>query len=257
MSHRRAGAAICVNVSEHDDFHLPTDPIEIVSWSCDNLKIKRAVIPDDGGEVFYAKAVTGAYDDEFRMTRFGARLCEAGRLIGVAYGFLFRVPGGVESPNAAIFYDWCDSASSEVAVLARSILDSGAFERLFAAGDLLAFDAFEFTAETPATSQCAALRKVAILLKRRFRGLGTAIITVHPAGTGPPPTARTGTREVIKYRRDLDRILKVAGELNLGTCLKPKTPTGDVLIVRGHSLAHEEEIRELLRRTHGNQTDIR
>lgn len=245
----------CLTVSEHHDFHLPTDPIEIVLWSSDNQKVTRAVFPDDGGELLYATAVTGAYDDELRMTRFGARLCEAGRLLGVAYGFLFRVRRGAEPPDAAVFYDWCDSASSEAAVLARSILDSGASERLFAAGDLLAFDAYEFAAETPATNQCAALRKLAVLLKRRFRGLGTAVITVHPAGSGPPPGTHTGTQSVTAYRRQLDRLLKVARDLGLGTCLKPKAPTEDVLIVRGHSLSHEEEIRELLRRTHGARTD--
>lgn len=235
-------------MSASNRFRLPTDPTEIVSWSNDWDRISRVALPG-GGELLYAKAICGAYEDELWMTRFGARCVDREVLIGVVYGYVFRVRPGFEPPSAEVFYDWCDSASDEAAALARWVLDASAFAGLFDDGDVLAIDAYEFLRDVPADRQRAALHAVARALKKRFRRLGQAVITVHPHQLGTAPKANADARRVTTYRRALERLLPIATDVRLGAVLRPKAPSDDRLVVRGHPLSFDEELLELVRRT--------
>ena len=133
--------------------------------------------------------------------------------------------------------------------LARWILDRARYDELFATGDGLAVDAFEFLPETALATQRVLLREVATALKRRYRQLSRAAVVVHPHHLGEPPKSDSGSRRVRAYRRALDTVMQMAQELRLGERLRPKKPTEDLLIGRDRSIDFDGELLELVRRT--------
>lgn len=229
-------------------FQVLTDLPENLRRSSENGRIMH--VPLNGAnELFFTRMSSGADYEGLRMVRFGARFQARRQLIGVAYGIVFQVRAGWAPPNAEVFYDWCDSTTAEAADLARWILDSGHYDELFATGDVLAFDAFEFLPEIGPEAQQASLRDVATALKRRFRRLSRAALVVHPHHFGEPPKIDSGSRRVGVYRRALESVLQMAWQLHLGERLRPTTPMDDLLIGRGRSIDLDGELFELARRT--------
>lgn len=207
-------------------------------------------LPLEGAsELFLTRMGSDADYEGFRMFRFGALFRLNERLVGVAYGIVFQVRRGWAPPDAEVFYDWCDSTTGEVAEVARGILDSGQYDALFANGDVLAIDAFEFLPDLALETRRSALRQVAIALKRRFRPLGHAVVVVHPHHLAEPPKIDSGSRRVKAYRRALEANLEMARELRLGERLRPKTPTEDLLIGRERSIDLNGELLQLALRS--------
>lgn len=207
-------------------------------------------VPLEGAsELFITQVGSDADYEGLRMLRFGARFLSGKQLIGVVYGIVFQVRRGWAPPDDEVFYDWCDSTTGEIAEVARGILDSGQYETLFAGGDVLAIDAFEFLPKLDVETQRAALRQAAVALKRRFRRLGRAVIVAHPHHLAEPPKINASSRRVQAYRRALEGILEMAQELRLGEKMRPRAPTDDLIIGRERSLDLNGELLELARRS--------
>ena len=228
-------------------FQVPTELPETL-LPCSASRRVTHVPLEGANELFFTRVGSDADYDGLRMIRFGARFVVRQRLIGVAYGLVFHVRPGWAPPEAEEFYDWCDSTTAEIAQLVRWILDSGRFDELFATGDALAVDAFEFLPETPSATQRALLREVATALKRRYRQLSRTAVVVHPHHFGEPPRIDSGSRRVRAYRRALDTVMQMAQELRLGERLRPQKPTEDLLIGRDPSIDFEGELLELVPR---------
>ncbi|MGH8598925.1 MAG: hypothetical protein ACREXT_19945, partial [Gammaproteobacteria bacterium] len=167
-------------------FRLPTDLPKNLRDSSYDGRLTHVPL-QNGSELFFTRACTDAYLEGLRMIRFGALFRINAKLFGVAYGIVFHVRAGWGPPDSEAFYDWCDSVDSDTAQFARWLLDSGQYDELFAHGDALALDAFEFLPGTQIETQREALRQVTIALRGRFRRLGRAVVVVHPHHLGQPP----------------------------------------------------------------------
>lgn len=229
-------------------FRLPIDlPRDLRASSYDG-RITRVPLPQ-GSELFFTAAGTDAYREDLRMIRFGALLRSNAKLMGVAYGNVFKVRAGSAAPSSEVFYDWCDSVDSDTAQVARWILDSGRFDELFQHGDAVTFDAHEFLPNVGLEAQRVALRGLATALQRRFPRLARALIVVHPCRLGEPPKTDASIRRIKAYRRALEAVMSMARELRLGDRLRPKSPAGDLLIGRNRSIDFNTELFELACRT--------
>lgn len=244
-------AEICVDASrcmKAHAFQVITDLPKNLHDAGGEGQVTR--LPLEGtSQLFLTRMGSDADYEGFRMFRFGSLFRSDERLVGVAYGIVFQVRRGWAPPDAEVFYDWCDSTTREVADVARGILDSGQYDSLFANGDVLAIDAFEFLQDLGLELQRAALRQVAIALKQRFRQLGRAVIVVHPHHLAEPPKIDSGSRRVKAYRRALETILEMARELRLGERLRPKAPIEDLLIGRERSIDLNGELLQLALRS--------
>jgi hypothetical protein len=214
-------------------------------------KVKVKTPAPMGGVLVYTPKTCADYIDEgLSMHRFGARFTTKQRTVGAVYGFVFRLQRGGDQPSREMFYSWCDSHSVTSAEIGRWILDAGVFEKVFAQGDTVVLDEFEFARSVPVSAQVKALRAVVATLavQPALKRLRQAFVIVD--GFHCPP----GT---LKHRKAFKAAFAIARAAKLGEKLRAAAPQEDVLLNRGREMNPAEELAELVKRSGPGEIDSR
>jgi hypothetical protein len=211
-----------------------------------NVKLK-APAPMEGVLVYTPKTCADYTEEGLSMHRFGARFTTKQRTVGVVYGFVFRRQRGGDQPSREMFYSWCDSHSVTSAEIGRGILDAGVFKKVFAQGDAVVLDEFEFDRSVPASTRVNAFRAVVATLavQPSLKRLKQAFVIVD--GFRCPP----GT---LKHRKAFEAAFAIARVAKLGPLLCASAPRDDVLLNRGREMDPAEELAELVKRSGPGET---